>query len=493
LLGCTTKSDKKDISTRADLITNSTDLILEKPAIIAGEILNQDVYPNTKELTLTIPGFEGDKMVYTAEIKESGVFRFEIYPKTKREIHLSPIEDVIIISPGDSLYILKDFKDIGNSIFSGDGANLNHAISKFRGQYLGRYPTDYQQSYNDFKKSCEQKRTNNYKRLTDFVLENNYSDDFVNWANKQIELDFCKALFKYPRQHFIRTKKKLTDSIDYFSFIEKFEQNIDNSIVLADYFNVTQQFMNFQIFNLQKKYRQEIEQKDTIFDLLLDDLFSTTDNNYLAQFTVSSYLNIYLNSNKTEWIDYCSDQIESKINDPFLRNNLQEHYDRINDFNHNPKHFSNAILNNENDFEINSGISLDPPTENNIVKELIAENNGNVIYIDFWATWCPPCIHYMQYSRQLINEFKDEDVVFAFICINSNENLWKEKLKELNIGGQHIYCDPVKTREIRKRFGFSGIPYYMLINKKGTIVDFGHHLNPQSEYVKLEIEKLLDK
>ncbi|MBN2833331.1 MAG: TlpA family protein disulfide reductase [Candidatus Delongbacteria bacterium] len=148
-------------------------------------------------------------------------------------------------------------------------------------------------------------------------------------------------------------------------------------------------------------------------------------------------------------------------------------------------------MNSNNNIELNNGISLNSDNEKNTVKELIEANPGKVIYVDFWAPWCPPCIHYMQYSKQLITDFKNKDVEFAFICINSNEDLWREKLKELEIGGLHIFCDSETTRTIRKRFGFSGIPYYLLIDKEGVIVDFGLHLNPQIGTVKTQIEELL--
>jgi thiol-disulfide isomerase/thioredoxin len=493
LLGCTSKSSKQDFVKSIDSNNNDVDSMLYKPAIISGKILNLEVYPDIKEVKLTIPGFEGDVTVLTTQIKESGQFKLEFYPKTRREVTLYPIEDILVIQPGDSLYILKNFKDIGNSTFSGDGAILNQEISKFRQKYLGRFPTDYQQSYLDFKNSCEKQRTDNYQRLIEFQQENLGSDDFNNWATKQIELDFCKALFHYPFQHFARTKQKLTDSSEYFSFIEKLEGNVDNSIVKADYFTVTEQFVGYQIMNLQEKYRQKIEQKDTIVDLLIDDIFSATENNYLAQFSLGTYLNISLNSNKTDWIDKNNEQIKSKIDDAFIKNNLQEHYDRINEYNKNPKRFSDAILSSDRNIEPNTEILLNQENDNNIVKELIDTNSGKVIYIDFWATWCPPCLHYMKYSKQLIVDFKNKDVEFVFICLNSRADLWKEKLSELKMGGSHIYCNDENTRAIRKRFGFSGIPYYLLINKNGVIVDFGLHLNPQSEYVKQQIEKLLNE
>lgn len=493
LTACTSKSDKNNFDNNNDSYLNNIDSMQNKPAIIAGKILNPGIYPNIKEIKLTIPGFRGNEMVFTTEINDSGQFIFEFYPATKREVNLYPIEDVLIIQPGDSLYILKDFKDIGNCTFSGDGAILNQQISKFRSKYLGRYPTDYQKSETDFRVECEKERTKYFQYLIEFQQENLVSDGFNNWATKQIELDFCKALLNYPMQNYVRSKQKLIVSSQYYSFLENLEENFDNSVVLSDYFKITEQFVGYRVLNLKKETLQRIEQKDTLVDYFIEDVFAATTNNYLAQFSLGNYLNISLNSNKTDWVDKYSETINDKIEDPFLKNSLQQHYDRVAEFNNNPKRFSDAILGINNKIEQNNGISIISENPRNIVREIIEASPGKVIYIDFWSTWCPPCIHYMNYSKQLMTNFDEKNVEFVYVCISSKEDLWKEKLSQLKLGGNHIYCDLEETRAIRKRFGFSGVPYYLLTNKKGVIVDFGGHLNPQNEYVKKQIEKLISE
>lgn len=395
----------------------------------------------------------------------------------------------MVIQPGDSLNVIKDFKDIGNTSFYGDRADLNQQISKFRGKYLGRYPTDYTLPYLDFKNDCEKEKANNYQILNEFQENNSCTNEFKDWAAKQIELDYCNALFHYPFQHFIRSKVELTDSSAYFSFIKNLEDKFDNSVVMSDYFRITEQYMLYQVIK-NKEYQQKMAKKDKVVDLIIEDLFSSTKNNYLAQFTLGSYLNTFLKANTTERIDANRNSINAKINDFFLRNNLQEHYDRVTEFNKNPKRFSDAILGSD---ESNTGISFQPFNGENVVKELIEANPGKVIYVDFWAISCGPCLASMQSSKQLIADFKNKDVAFVFICISSRGDLWVEKLKELKIGGQHLFCNFEETKAIRQRFNFNGVPYYLLINKKGVIVDFGLHLDPRSEYAKMQIEKLLNE
>ncbi len=466
---------------------------LEKQkSIISGRIVNRSIYPHIKELKLTIPDFDGNKRVFISELPESGEFRFEIFPITKREISLTSVEDILVIAPGDSLYIEKDFKDIGKpTIFSGDRAQLNSELIKFREEYLGRYPTNYQQDYLKFKEYCITKKAEDYQRLLEFQRKNKISDEFNTWAIKQIELDFSKALFHYYFEHFIRTKQKFTDADVYFSFIGELDNKVDNSIIMSDYFKLSESLVQYKIRKFRSDNNYQAVLNDSTVSLIIKEEFSST-NSFLNQFSLCSFLNISLRSNKTNWIDNNIGLIETKINDPFLKKNLKEHYDRVAEFNENPKRFSNALLEDEN-IEINNQLSLNSDFKKNIVRSIIETNPGKVIFVDFWATWCPPCIYYMGYSKKLMEYFAGKEVEFVFICINSREDLWDQKIKELNLGGNHYYCNSEETRAIRKRFGFSGVPYYMLINKEGEIVDFGLHLVPISDFAKQEIEKLINE
>jgi thiol-disulfide isomerase/thioredoxin len=463
------------------------------PTIICGEIRNLNVYPNIKDIKLTIPGFEGSKIIYVTKIDSLAKFYFKIYPKTKREINLFPIEDILIVEPGDSIYIVKDFKDIGNTTFYGNGAELNQQICKFHNQYLGRYPSNYNLSYNDFKASCEEERKNIYARLKEFKNSYKTSEYFNNWATKQIELDFCKALFHYPFQHFLRTKEVLVDTTHYYSFIKNLEDNIDNSLVLSDYFEVSRELLFHQISTFKQKNGGEIKNGDAITVQQFNSISNGITNTYLNQLLLGSLVNMNLNSNDTVFYSSNKIQISEIINDPFLFNALAEKYDKVKGFRDNPKPFTDALL-TTNDREVNrKNISVVPGNDINIVKDIIKANPGKVVFINFWAPWCAPCIEEIPFTNQLIADFKEENIEFVFVSIHTNKKLWEATIKEQNYGGTHLFCNEEETREVWKRFGLKGIPYFILINKRGEIADFGEHLTPKHSLVKNQITKLLEE
>ena len=96
----------------------------------------------------------------------------------------------------------------------------------------------------------------------------------------------------------------------------------------------------------------------------------------------------------------------------------------------------------------------------------IKEFNGNLILLNFWATWCEPCKEEMPsldrlQSNQNLNNLK----VFAINI--SQESVKKVEIffRDLNIENFEPYFDAPTT--LAKTFSLRGVPTSILINKKG--------------------------
>jgi thiol-disulfide isomerase/thioredoxin len=110
---------------------------------------------------------------------------------------------------------------------------------------------------------------------------------------------------------------------------------------------------------------------------------------------------------------------------------------------------------------------------------------GKVVLINFWATWCPPCIAEMPNLQKLHDAYKDK-VVFLFV---SNEK--KEKIEAFLSENKYSF-NVFTPLENPSEFEVSSIPRTLLINKEGKIIiDKEGAANWNSETVRETLDDLL--
>ena len=91
---------------------------------------------------------------------------------------------------------------------------------------------------------------------------------------------------------------------------------------------------------------------------------------------------------------------------------------------------------------------------------------GNLILLNFWATWCAPCKKEMP-SLDLLKNNENLDNIKIFPINVGQENVEKASkfFEDLKIKNLEIYFDTQIT--LAKKFSLRGIPTSILINKKG--------------------------
>jgi thiol-disulfide isomerase/thioredoxin len=114
------------------------------------------------------------------------------------------------------------------------------------------------------------------------------------------------------------------------------------------------------------------------------------------------------------------------------------------------------------------------------------ETKGKVVFVNFWATWCPPCIAEMPSINDLHDIYKDK-VEFVFVS-NEEQQIINQFLNKKEYSFK-VY-NPVTLYP--EAFDVSSIPRTFLIDKKGRIIiDKTGAANWNSETVRLTIDSLL--
>ena len=114
-----------------------------------------------------------------------------------------------------------------------------------------------------------------------------------------------------------------------------------------------------------------------------------------------------------------------------------------------------------------------PKTYDNVIfldnkdqKTNINQYIGNLLILNFWATWCEPCKEEMPSLDKLqANPELDKIKVFAINIGKENLNKVNKFFIDFNIKNFEPYFDPPTT--LAKKFSLRGIPTSILINKEG--------------------------
>ncbi len=94
---------------------------------------------------------------------------------------------------------------------------------------------------------------------------------------------------------------------------------------------------------------------------------------------------------------------------------------------------------------------------------------GKVILLDFWATWCPPCVAAMPGLQRLYAEFKDKGFEIIGISADSDKKRLDEFLLEKKLPWPLIGDGKGWDDETRVLYGVASVPTCYLIDKKGIV------------------------
>lgn len=97
----------------------------------------------------------------------------------------------------------------------------------------------------------------------------------------------------------------------------------------------------------------------------------------------------------------------------------------------------------------------------------LSEQEGKVVLLNFWATWCGPCVKEMPAFDMLREEYGDQLSILAVSC-DTDPQAAKDFLKEQGFGFPAA-LDPMGS--VQALYPTDGIPYSVLIDQNGTVVE----------------------
>lgn len=469
---------------------------VEQRTLIVGQIDNFLAFkdaPKNIELSITDIAINNHHS-YNLEIDDSGKFIFDI-----------PLYNPMIshLKYGDSF--------IAPYLFPNDTILLNFSLYKDGYKFKHRY-IRYDKKRNKFQKTFKRyhqlvfHRNRNFRKTIESLTEvQKIKAEYLGFEkaieekikNISLEDSLGKDLSNYLVYHakystyneLIRTlhkNEKETNWREFLSFLDDSVIFNKDAIICADY----QIFLN-SYFNLVERH----------FDTQ-DSLCSNEEYNTLEALT--NQVEQCFKLRKGIWAEFlAASYLYKVILKEELDQSLKSSYSELI-----KKYFEDIYIRqlllstlnsdtNKNDIvkekSIPKGAKLKKYSSfsgEDLLDKIISENKGKVIYIDIWATWCSPCKRQIPHSIRLHKMFHKENVSFVYLCCRSEEETWKNVIRQHQIKGDHILLSKEQNDYLKTKFSITGIPRYLLIDKNGEIVSTKAP-RPDSDEIVKSIRRIL--
>ena len=113
---------------------------------------------------------------------------------------------------------------------------------------------------------------------------------------------------------------------------------------------------------------------------------------------------------------------------------------------------------------------------------------GKYVLVDFWASWCGPCIRELPYVAKLYKECKGKNFEIIGVSLDSDKEAWLGAIKKNNMKWVQV-CDLKGWRTMpAKACNVAAIPYTVLIDPEGKVIA----LNLRGEELLNKVKSILD-
>jgi len=132
--------------------------------------------------------------------------------------------------------------------------------------------------------------------------------------------------------------------------------------------------------------------------------------------------------------------------------------------------------------------------------KLLEESRGKVVLVDFWATWCPPCMELLPHTLEMARKYADRGLAVVLVAINDPKEQAEDVKAVLEKNGAagvvNLLCRYGIGSEAVEKFAIDdgSLPHLRLYDREGRLhAKFGATaIAPNPARIEAEVEHLLE-
>lgn len=464
--------------------------------------------PENKEVDLHIarPGSSKMEQLY-APLPPDGEFSFSFELPYAQDIYLScGLGFSLLAHPGDSIFVewdgsTSDYTEMLQSVrFSGKTAVQNNRLISFTAGLEAVLPDRafrFQQSRELFPAAFRQFRDSLYRierQFADrFLADGPPDSELTEWIRLELLFNYAQELNNYLGMFPLYQGMKREDlevPADFFSFLQDIPPLQPAFLINTEvsYFWPAN-FFGYQINtevlnNLEEPINSRAALKDRsaeldsrCFRLLLE---KTEGDPLLRELTLASWLALDFQQLDTTFYTRYGEEIFANINTPFIAEAIHAGIKATRAAYQPAEVTARYLLPQTNDMDW-------------WLDSIRSANEGQVVFIDLWATWCGSCLSAMPDSKILQEKLAGQPITYLFLCMYSDQERWQPLASTFGLSGTHYFLNEEQCQQWLNVLGLKGVglPHYVVIDKTGNIRDQGNHLHPAAKHTLVLLRELM--
>ena len=376
---------------------------------------------------------------------------------------------LFFVEPGDSLHIVVEE---GVCSFSGPNADNSRFMTElgphFRSSSLGGYKD---LEVEDFKRQVEQRRRERFELLAEGREKYTLSPRYIDYATANFNYEWAELMMAYPTNYRVVNGHENRDiTPEYYDFLQEIPL-VDETAIGTDSYRW---FLGLALDWEDRKRCQ------------VDSIYTTP---------------VGQPWNFAKRCDLAKQKLEGRVLYWFLAGELIDGFERGGS-----EAFALTYRKWENFQQINPHPEYNEPIQAALDEALklqpgqpapafalddldgqpvsLSQFKGQVVLLDFWSSWCKPCISDLPDLRKIKEKTAGWSVVFLNISLDVDEAAWREAIDKHEIEGVHVRTDGWFT-EVTTSYQVSALPAYYLVDSQGLILDRLYSVRDTDEIVAM--------
>ena len=419
-----------------------------------------------------------------APLDEKGGLAVEL-PFTEAKVVSVDFDDEVklFLEPGDQLHLDADLLNPQSLRFSGRGAANNQFLAALRARFSDYLRIDYKDLEVDaFRKVIDQRRSELESFLDEGCSQYQLTPAFVDYYRAEITYEWANAIVSgYPVGYYMQNGRE--DPVlpaDYYDVLEPVEL-VDKAAIGTTHYRYFLRSNFIRIIReakerakqeqLSEKERRDGIQPHTI--AYLPDFIVRLDDEQRRGALIQPHNIIYPLAKRLLHGKILYFFLAGEIIDDFQRGRFDQGEQRLAEFlqdNLYPEYTEVVEEVVRETAKLKPGqpapdFTLDDRQGQSVS---LSDFRGQAIFLDFWASWCGPCIGVVPFLEKIKQRTRDQKVVFLNISLDSADE-WQQAVDEHGLTGVHVHAPGGWQSAVAHLYQLRSIPAYFLVGPDGRM------------------------